>query len=39
VHDEADEDRGRVRFEAGNSRVELRLSCAGGRPQAQIRTG
>jgi hypothetical protein len=38
IHDEADEDRSRVRFENGNDRVELRLSCVAGKPQAQIRT-
>lgn len=37
IHDEAEQDRGRVRFEAGGSRIELRLSCAGDEPQAQIR--
>jgi hypothetical protein len=37
THDDAEEDRGRVRFESGNRRVELRLSCVGGRPQANIR--
>jgi hypothetical protein len=36
VHDEGGEDRGRVRFENGRDRVELRLSCAGGEPQAQF---
>jgi hypothetical protein len=36
VHDEAGEDRDRVRFENGRDRVELRLSCAGGEPQAQF---
>jgi hypothetical protein len=36
VHDEAEEDRGRVRFENGRDRVELRLSCADGVPQAQF---
>lgn len=38
IHDESDEDRGRVRFESGDARVELRLSCVDGRPQASIRT-
>jgi hypothetical protein len=37
IHDEAEQDRGRVRFESGGSRIELRLSCAGDEPQAQIR--
>jgi hypothetical protein len=37
IHDEAEQDRGRVRFEAGGSRIELRLSCAGDEPRAQIR--
>src|SRR4051794_19155535 len=36
VHDEAGEDRGRVRFENGGDRIELRLSCADGVPQAQF---
>ncbi|MCO1655284.1 hypothetical protein [Pseudonocardia humida] len=37
IHDEAEEDRGRVRFEAGGRRIELRLSCSGDEPQAQVR--
>jgi hypothetical protein len=37
IHDEAEQDRGRVRFEAGGDRIELRLSCAGDEPQAQVR--
>ncbi|WP_214408142.1 hypothetical protein [Pseudonocardia lacus] len=37
IHDEAEEDRGRVRFEAGGRRVELRLSCSGDEPRAEIR--
>jgi hypothetical protein len=36
VHDEAGEARDRVRFENGRDRVELRLSCAGGVPQARF---
>jgi hypothetical protein len=37
VHDELEQDRGRVRFESEQTRVELRLSCADDRPVAQIR--
>jgi hypothetical protein len=36
VHDEAEEDRGRVRFETGDARVELRFSCLDGEPQWQF---
>ncbi len=38
IHDEDDEERGRVRFESDRLEVELRLSCATGRPTAEVRT-
>ncbi len=37
VKDEGGEDGGRVRFEADESEVEVRLSCRDGRPVAEIR--
>lgn len=37
VKDEAGEDPGRVRFEADEADVEVRLSCRDGRPVAEIR--
>ena len=37
LHDEGGEDAGRVRFESGNRRVELQLSCRDGRPVASVR--
>ena len=39
IHDEAEEDLGRVRFENGRDRVELRMSCVDGQPRAEIRNG
>ncbi|MFC4947435.1 hypothetical protein [Pseudonocardia sp. GCM10023141] len=37
VHDEPGEDAGRVRFESGDTRVELRLSCRDGHAVADVR--
>jgi hypothetical protein len=44
IHDSDEGEGGRVRFESGSGsgrggRVELRLSCQGGRAVAEIRTG
>lgn len=38
VHAESGEDPGRVRFESGRARVELRIACQDGQPVATIRT-
>lgn len=40
VEDIEPEDGGqRVRFESGETGVEIRLTCAGGEPQSSVRTG